>query len=244
MFAVPSLNPNRLRGVDWLVEVVEVRPKPSCDQRTATVPKPIRARLRIACTATCGSSAQAWMQRSPYDRAGSRTSAGKCGSVRSAAGCRSARPNRSRPSSSRNSDGPEPEGDRQPARRQPDRLAGVVGRQVGGALDRPDRARRLAAGHPLGGRGPLLEQRRPARSRSSVVTSNAAKCSRSWAGVTMPAWCAPRNANDARARSPARPVRPALARRDRPRTRRPPRRRPTPPPSEAASGDCPSAHRS
>ena len=65
MFMVPSLNPNRFRGVDWLVEVVEVRPKPSCDQRTATVPKPMRARLRIACTATCGSSAQAWMHRSP-----------------------------------------------------------------------------------------------------------------------------------------------------------------------------------
>ena len=28
-------------------------------------------------------------------------------------------------------------------------------------------------------------------SRESVVTSKAAKCSRSWAGVTMPAWCAP-----------------------------------------------------
>ena len=25
------------------------------------------------------------------------------------------------------------------------------------------------------------------------MTSNAAKCRRSWAGVTMPAWCAPRN---------------------------------------------------
>ncbi len=30
--------------------------------------------------------------------------------------------------------------------------------------------------------------------RDPVVTSKAAKCSRSWAGVTMPAWCAPRNA--------------------------------------------------
>ena len=29
--------------------------------------------------------------------------------------------------------------------------------------------------------------------RERVVTSNAAKCSRSWAGVTMPAWCSPRN---------------------------------------------------
>ena len=33
MFAVPSLKPNRLRGVACDVEVDEVRPKPSCDQR-------------------------------------------------------------------------------------------------------------------------------------------------------------------------------------------------------------------
>ncbi len=68
------------------VEVEDVRPKPSWAQRMATVPKPIRARLRIACTATCGSWAQAWTHRSPLLRAGSRLSAGKCGSSRSAVG--------------------------------------------------------------------------------------------------------------------------------------------------------------
>jgi hypothetical protein len=31
------------------------------------------------------------------------------------------------------------------------------------------------------------------RSRSLVITSNATKCSRSCAGVTMPAWCSPSN---------------------------------------------------
>ncbi len=62
---VPSLKPNMLRGVACVVDVDEVRPKPSCDQRTATTPKPIRTRLRTACTATCGSLAQAWMQMSP-----------------------------------------------------------------------------------------------------------------------------------------------------------------------------------
>ncbi len=36
--AVPSLNPNRLRGVTWARVVDEVRPKPSWDQRTRTVP--------------------------------------------------------------------------------------------------------------------------------------------------------------------------------------------------------------
>ena len=45
-------------------------------------------------------------------------------------------------------------------------------------------------------------------SRESVVTSNAAKCSRSCAGVTMPAWCAPwKGYDDARRRRPAPPGR-------------------------------------
>ena len=37
---VPSLKPNRLRGVAWPVLVEDVRPKPSCDQRTLTTPTP------------------------------------------------------------------------------------------------------------------------------------------------------------------------------------------------------------
>src|SRR3954469_24860947 len=65
MLAVPSLKPIRLRGVAWLRLVEAVRPKPSCDQRITTVPRPIRARLRIAWKATWGSSEQAWTQRSP-----------------------------------------------------------------------------------------------------------------------------------------------------------------------------------
>ena len=59
MLAVPSLNPKRLRGVACADVVREVRPKPSCDQRSRARPKAMRLRLRIACTATCGSSAQA-----------------------------------------------------------------------------------------------------------------------------------------------------------------------------------------
>ena len=196
MFMVPSLNPNRFRGVDWLVEVVEVRPKPSCDQRTETVPKPIRARLRIACTATCGSSAQAWMQRSPYERAGSSVSAGKCGSVRSAAGCRSARPNRSLPSSVRNSDGPKPKVIVSPLGGSP--IASPV--SSGGVLEAPSTGPTVPAGLPAVIRSAASVHcwsSATSWSRSSVVTSNAAKCSRSWAGVTMPAWCAPRKAYDA-----------------------------------------------
>ena len=100
---MPSLNPNMLRGVACVVLVEEVRPKPSCDQRTDTTPKPSRMRLRTACTATCGSLAQAWMHRSPPERFGSSWSPRNAGSSCNASGLRSASPNR--PS---NSDGPKP----------------------------------------------------------------------------------------------------------------------------------------
>ena len=132
--------------------------------RAATsAPRPCRSRSGPG----CGSRAPrpAGRRRRPGCR-GRRTSApgrgrrpGSAAACAAPSGCRSARPNRSLPSASRNSDGPEAEGDRQPARRQPDRLAGVVGRQVRGALDRADGAGRLAGGHPLGRLGPLLQQR-------------------------------------------------------------------------------------
>ena len=199
---MPSLKPNRLRGVACAVEVDDVRPKPSCDQRTATVPKPIRARLRIACTATCGSSAQAWTQRSPPERAGSRSSPGKCGSVAARRGCRSARPKRSLPSASRNSAGPKPKVIVSPRRRQPDRLAGVVGR-AGRRRPRSGRpARRPRRAVIRSAASVQACSSATSSSRESVVTSNAAKCSRSWAGVTMPAWCAPRNGYDVATASP------------------------------------------
>jgi hypothetical protein len=74
MLAVPSLKPNMFRGVDCSRVVDEVRPKPSCEYRTAAVPNPTRARLRMAWTATCGSLAQAWTTMSPPQRDGSRDS--------------------------------------------------------------------------------------------------------------------------------------------------------------------------
>ena len=86
MLAVPSFIPIRLRGVSWLRLVVEVRPKPSWDQRIATVPRPIRARLRIAWKATWGSSAQAWTQMSPPLSSPSSSSPGSGGIGFSAAG--------------------------------------------------------------------------------------------------------------------------------------------------------------
>ena len=104
---VPSLNPNMFRGVDWSRVVDDVRPKPSCEYRTATVPNPTRARLRMACTATCGSLAHACTQMSPPHLAGSMISLGNFGRSASAAGRWSAMPNRSLPSLAKN-DGPNP----------------------------------------------------------------------------------------------------------------------------------------
>ena len=237
---MPSLKPNRLRGVAWRgrgrrgAAEAELRPA-----HAPPVPKAIRARLRIACTATCGSSAQAWTHRSPSLRAGSRSSPGKCGSR---AQGRRAAGRRGRtgpcPSASRNSDGPEAEGDRQAGRRQAERLAGVVGRRVVRAAGGARTARRPALGHPRGRRGPVAGAARPARRARRSVTSKAAKCSRSWAGVTMPAWCAPWKGY-ARLRRP----RPAGAVR-RPRQRAPRRpRRPRPRPDaggaeQPAPGDA------
>ncbi len=154
---MPSLKPNRLRGVAWPVLVDDVRPKPSCDQRTLTTPAPRRTRLRTACTATCGSFAQAWMQRSPPLIAGSSWSPAKAGSSARGAGRRAARPNRSVPSAAVNSVGPKPIVRVSPDAGQPDRLAGVVRRGVLLAVDRADRAGVLPGRHPAGRGGPRLQ---------------------------------------------------------------------------------------
>ena len=156
MLAVPSLKPSRLRAVTCLVEVEEVRPNPSCAQRIATVPNPIRARLRIACTATCGSWAQAWTHRSPLLRSGSRLSAGKCGSSRSCGGLavREAEPVLAVLLEEGRA---EPEGQGQAGGVQSEGLPGVGGRGVvrrdGGLADR------AAGRHLARGLGPALQQR-------------------------------------------------------------------------------------
>ena len=93
---MPSLKPNRFRAVGCCVDVDDVRPYPNCPHRTAVVPKPMRMRLRTACTATCGSFAQAWMQMSPPVRAGSSWSPAKGGSSARAAGRRSGMPSLSK----------------------------------------------------------------------------------------------------------------------------------------------------
>src|ERR1700755_538943 len=125
MLAVPSFIPNRLRGVSWPRVVEEVRPKPSWDQRMVTVPRPIRARLRIAWKTTWGSSAQAWTQMSPSDSRAFSSSPGSGGRGFSAGGFLAERPSPGRVEDR----GPEAEGDRQVRGGQFERLAGVFGRR-------------------------------------------------------------------------------------------------------------------
>ena len=105
---VPSLNPNRFLAVTWSTLVDDVRPKPSCDHFSTARPNAMRVRLRTAWTATCGSCAQAWMQRSPSESDALRLSATKCGNRSNAAGLRAAIPNRSAPEPSTKSEGPKP----------------------------------------------------------------------------------------------------------------------------------------
>jgi hypothetical protein len=49
----------RLRGVSWLVEVDEVRPKPSWDHFMRAVSRANRAKLRMTSKATVGPDDQA-----------------------------------------------------------------------------------------------------------------------------------------------------------------------------------------
>ena len=88
---------------------------------------------------------------------------------------------------------PEPERDREAARRQAERLAGVDRRRVVGAADGAALGDLEALGEARRGIRPLGEERDEPGAVERRATSNAAKCSRSWAGVTMPAWCAPKN---------------------------------------------------
>src|SRR6185437_4829130 len=182
MLRVPSLKPIRLRGVCCCAPVAEVRPKPSCVHRVTTVPRPSRARLRTAWNATWGSLAQAWMPMSPPERAGSSISPGSAGRSAKAAGRRAASPKR--PS---NSDGPNPTvtvkcpGSSPTA--SPVSAGGISSACESPGTIAPTVIAAAAAVHVFS------MSTRP--SRRSVVTSNAAKASRSWMSVVIPAWWAP-----------------------------------------------------
>src|SRR4051812_5493031 len=189
MLRVPSLKPIRLRGVCASGVVEDVLPKPSCDHLMTTLPKPIRARLRIACTATCGSSAHAWTHRSPPLRFLSRLSPANRGRSTSASGRWSARSNfpkreGPKPIVSVSRDGLRPS-------------ASPV--SSGGASARPPYAPSPTALPAVIRRAAAVQSLSICTNsaRSSVVTSNAAKCSRSCTGVAMPAWWAPWNSTAA-----------------------------------------------
>ena len=139
----------------------------------------------MACTATCGSSAHAWMQRSPPLRSG--CSASPRNARQRLEGRRTAR-REAEPvgavEASVNRPGPKPNVIVRPLAGRPERLAGVDRRSVVGAADgaalarpRGPAVRRAAASvHSVS------SSTSPARSRVSL-TSNAAKCRRSCAGV-------------------------------------------------------------
>ena len=152
---VPSLKPIRLRGV-----LLARGSSTTCGRSRAassavtTPPRPMRARLRTAWNATCGSSAQAWTQRSPPLRAGSSCVAGERAAASRSAGRARARPKPVAVASK--SAGPEAEGDREPRRRRGRRASPVsAGGACGCVVDRARRAARRSSAPP-----------RPSRSRS------------------------------------------------------------------------------
>ena len=162
--------------------VLDVRLNPSCDQRIATTPRPIRAKLRIAWNATCGSSAHACTTRSPSLIPGFNSSAANGGSAASAAGQRAASPNRSTPSRS-NSVGPKPNVtvSREASRSNASPVS------TGGAKGSPSM---VPTGRPahISAAASVHSRIRSRSSRgSSVVTSNAAISRRSCGGVSIPA---------------------------------------------------------
>jgi hypothetical protein len=114
-----------------------------------TAPRPMRARFRAAWKTTCGSSAQAWTQRSPPDRPGSSSSPGSGGSSASARGLA-----RSESEAVVEEARAEAERDGQLRRRQAEGLAGVHRRRRGNVHLSDE----LSGGHPPGGPGPLAQQ--------------------------------------------------------------------------------------
>src|SRR5215207_1812124 len=188
MLFVPSLKPIRLRGVFWALLVLEVRPKPSWDHRITANPRPILARFRTAWKATCGSSAQAWTQRSPPERSGSRLSPGSSVMGWSAPGLREANPKRSSPSFSK-SVGPNPKVTvRCPAVRS---WASPV--SSGGTKASSFSPPTGCPAHILAAASDQDRIRSLTSLAFEVVRSKEAKCNLSCWGVAMPAWCSPKN---------------------------------------------------
>ena len=215
---MPSLKPNRLRGVSCDAAgrrgPAEAELGPADRRGAESQPGQVADRVH----GDLGSSAQACTHRSPSLRAGSSWSAGKWGSRSSTPGAgrrgrtgRARRRPRRAPARSRTSGSAARRTARPPRRCRGAERCTAPGRRLRPAA-RPSAARRppsIAAAEP------------PARPRSSVVTSKAAKCSRSWAGVRMPAWCRPWNGTTWRPRRARRPGRCRPLRRRRPARCRP-----------------------
>ena len=165
----------------WASVVDDVRPKPSCDHRSA--------RRRGRSGRSCGSrgtrpagrrSTPARRGRRRRSPAGARRREGAAGRERSAG--------RSRASPKRSSKklGPKPTVIVRWPGVSPTASPVSIGGRSGVVLDRADRAARH---HPRRGGGPGAEHRLDRVDVGRRGRSNAANASRSWAGVAMPAWC-------------------------------------------------------
>ena len=194
MLRVPSLKPMQVarRSAPVLVHDVFAEPELRPAHRVTT-PTPIRASWRIACTATCGSLAQAWTHRSPSLRAGSRSSPGKCGRSARAAGRVRRRTVRAVRSEQRRA---EPDRQGEPRRRQVQRLAGVVRRRLGASADRTGGTDRETGRHPPRGLGPQPHQR-DQLGRVGGHDVERREVHAVLRRVAMPAWCGPSNATAA-----------------------------------------------
>ena len=170
---------------------VDVRPKPSCDQRITTraaadpgeVADRVEGDLRVVGAGLDAevAAASARVELVAGQRAAAARSAG--GPLRRRA--RSGLAVRS------NSVGPEAERDVSRAGGRPSASPVSSGGAAGSSLPSARRARPAVIRARR--RRPRAQQRRAAPRGASLVRSNAAKCSRSCAGVAIPAWCAPWN---------------------------------------------------
>jgi hypothetical protein len=164
---VPSLKPNRLRGVACARLVDDVRPKPSCDQRMEARPNAMRDRLRMACSddpqvavhghlgvvaarldaevAARGPRHERLAREARQVHEGGGPAVGDAEAVDALHGSEERRA--------------EPERDGEAGGRQVERLARVVRRGVVGAVDRAERARGSARRHARGRRAPVLQER-------------------------------------------------------------------------------------
>ena len=167
--------------------------------RTRAATSAPRRRAERRCGPGCGRRARrpAGRRRTPARRGRRRCAPGPGGRPGSAAGRQRGRARRGEPEpvaavGVANSVGPNPNVSVRPGGGSPSASPVSSRRRLVRAADRPVRTGRLALGHAAPRPRSTPASSATSSSRDVVVTSNAAKCSRSWAGVTMPAWCSRR----------------------------------------------------